>query len=396
MRHRLLPRQVQIFYDTTRASDQQVIGWCAQQVVLASRLLDVGPRDFAHSLVPSINEQPMLAPSNEDELEMQLSEPTDAVRNALAKLPGDLIVLGAGGKMGPSLCHMARRAAGDSQRIIAVSRFTDSRVSAQLEDWNIEVIRGDLLDRAFVATLPRCPLVVYMTGMKFGSSSAPERTWAMNTVLPAMVCEHFRSSRIVAFSTGNVYPLVLVATSRGCTEAEPLAPVGEYAATCLGRERIFTFFSREWQIPVSLIRLNYAVELRYGVLVDIARRVWQREAVPLAMGYANVIWQADANAQALATLSLADAPPFILNVTGPVIRVRDVANRFGELFQRPVTFVGEESPTALLNDASQARELFGPPRVDVQELITWIASWIRVGGTLWDKPTHFEVRDGRF
>jgi hypothetical protein len=235
-----------------------------------------------------------------------------------------------------------------------------------------------------------------MTGMKFGSTSAPEQTWTMNTVLPAMVCEHFRSSRIVAFSTGNVYPLVPV-TSRGCSESEPLAPVGEYAASCLGRERIFTFFSREWQIPVSLIRLNYAVELRYGVLVDIGRRIWQQEPVPLAMGYANVIWQADANAQALATFPLATSPPFILNVTGAeIIRVRDVANRFGELLQRPVKFVGEESPTALLNDANQALQLFGRPRVDVQQLIAWIAGWLRAGGTLWDKPTHFEVRDGRF
>ena len=232
----------------------------------------------------------MLAPSNDVELELQLSEPTDAVRDAFAKLSGDLIVLGAGGKMGPSLCHMARRAAGDSRRIIAVSRFTDSRVAAQLQDWNIEVICGDLLDRAFVATLPRCSQVVYMTGMKFGSTSAPERTWTMNTVLPALVCEHFRSSRIVAFSTGNVYPLVPVNTSRGCTEAEPLAPVGEYAMTCLGRERIFTFFSREWQIPISLIRLNYAVELRYGVLVDIAaefgskRRFRWRWDMPMLFG----------------------------------------------------------------------------------------------------------------
>ncbi|HEX2474903.1 MAG TPA: NAD-dependent epimerase/dehydratase family protein [Lacipirellulaceae bacterium] len=338
----------------------------------------------------------MLAPSNEDELEMRLSEATDAVRDVLAKLSGDLIVLGAGGKMGPSLCRMARLAAGDARRIIAVSRFTDRRVAAQLQASHIEVIPGDLLDRAFVRSLPRCPLVVYMTGMKFGSTSAPEQTWTMNTVLPAMVCEHFRSSRIVAFSTGNVYPLVPV-TSRGCSESEPLAPVGEYAASCLGRERIFTFFSREWQIPVSLIRLNYAVELRYGVLVDIGRRIWQQEPVPLAMGYANVIWQADANAQALATFPLATSPPFILNVTGAeIIRVRDVANRFGELLQRPVKFVGEESPTALLNDANQALQLFGRPRVDVQQLIAWIAGWLRAGGTLWDKPTHFEVRDGRF
>ena len=304
----------------------------------------------------------MLAPANEDELELRLSEPTVAVQNALAKLPGDLIVLGAGGKMGPSLCRMARRAAADTRRIIAVSRFTDSRIAEQLTDWNIEVIRGDLLDREFIGRLPRCPLVVYMTGMKFGSNSAPERTWAMNALLPALVCDHFRSSRIVAFSTGNVYPLVSVAASRGCTEAEPLAPVGEYAMTCLGRERMFSYCSSEWQIPISLIRLNYAVELRYGVLVDIARQVWQGHAVSLAMGYANVIWQADANAQALATLPLATSPPFVLNVTGPeIIRVRDVALRFGELLQRPVAFTGEESPTALLSNAGLAHELFGCP-----------------------------------
>jgi dTDP-4-dehydrorhamnose reductase len=339
----------------------------------------------------------MSAPSNEDELEMRLSEPTRAVEATLAKLPGDLIVLGAGGKMGPSLCHMVRRAAGDARRIFAVSRFSDSRVAARLADWNIEVIQGDLLDRSFVAGLPDCPLVVYMTGQKFGSSTAPERTWAMNTLLPAMVCERFRDSRIVAFSTGNVYPLVPIATSQGCTETDPPAPVGEYAMTSLGRERIFSHFSREWQIPVSLVRLNYAVELRYGVLVDIARQVWARQPVSLAMGCANVIWQADANAQALATLPLANSPPFILNVTGTeIVRVRDVALRFGELMQRPVSFTGEESPTALLNNAGRARQLFGSPRIGPAQLIEWIADWIRAGQPLWDKPTHFEVRDGRF
>jgi hypothetical protein len=219
----------------------------------------------------------------------------------------------------------------------------------------------------------------------------------MNTLLPVIVCEHFRASRIVAFSTGNVYPLVPVATSRGCTEADEPGPVGEYAMTSLGRERMFSYFSREWQIPVSLIRLNYAVELRYGVLVDIARQVWQRQPVSLAMGCANVIWQADANAQALATFPLAASPPFVLNVTGPeIVRVRDVALRFGELMQRPVAFTGEESPTALLNDSGQAQRLFGPPRVGPAQLIEWIAEWIRAGQPLWDKPTHFEVRDGRF
>jgi nucleoside-diphosphate-sugar epimerase len=328
---------------------------------------------------------------------MRLSEPTIAVEEALAKLPGDLIVLGAGGKMGPSLCHMARRAAGDGRKIYAVSRFTDSSVVARLAAAGIEVIRGDLLNRTFVEALPSCPLVVYMTGQKFGSTVAPERTWAMNTLLPAVVCERFRNSRIVAFSTGNVYPLVPTATSHGCTEADAPAPVGEYAMTCLGRERIFSHFSREWQIPVSLVRLNYAVELRYGVLVDIARQVWQRQPVSLAMGYANVIWQADANAQALATLPLANSPPLVLNVTGPqIVRVRDVALRFGELMQREVSFTGEESPTALLNNARLALKMFGSPRISPAQLIEWIAEWIRAGQPLWDKPTHFEVRDGRF
>lgn len=339
----------------------------------------------------------MLAPADEVELEMRLSEPTPAVRESLAMLEGDLIVLGAGGKMGPSLCRMARRASSNGRRIFAVSRFTDPCLAARLADWGIEVIQGDLLDRRFVATLPACPLVVYMAGMKFGSSDQPGRAWAMNTVVPAMVCEQFHRSRLLAFSTGNVYPLVSVASSRGSTEDDPLGPVGEYAMTCVGRERIFDHYSREWQIPVALIRLNYATELRYGVLVDIARQVWQQQPVPLAMGFANVIWQADANAQALATFRMAASPPFVLNVSGPeILRIRDVASRFGELFKLPVTFAGDEASTALLNNSQHAQRLFGQPRVSAEQLIEWIAAWILDGRPLWDKPTHFEVRDGRF
>jgi nucleoside-diphosphate-sugar epimerase len=328
---------------------------------------------------------------------MRLSEPTPAARETLARLDGDLIVLGAGGKMGPSLCHMSRRASGNGRRIYAVSRFTNTELAAQLSDWNIEVIQGDLFDRGFVASLPSCPLVVYMVGMKFGTSDQPGHTWAMNTVVPAMVCDHFRRSRIVAFSTGNVYPLVSIANSRGSTEDDPLSPVGEYAMTAVGRERIFDHYSRQWQIPVTLVRLNYATELRYGVLVDIARQVWQQQPISLAMGFANVIWQGDANAQALATLGMAASPPFVLNVAGPeILRIRDVATRFGELFKLPVTFVGEEAPTALLNNSQRAQRLFGRPRVTAEQLIEWIAAWIRAGRPLWDKPTHFEVRDGRF
>ncbi len=328
----------------------------------------------------------MPAPTSDLQLDDLLEEPTAAAADALARLEGDLIVLGAGGKMGPSLCRMARRAGAERRRIFAVSRFSNPAAVEQFAECNIETLPGDLLDRQFLATLPECPLVVYMAGMKFGSSEQPSQTWAVNTLLPLLVCERFRASRIAMFSTGNVYPFVPVGIGRGCVETDALAPIGEYAMTCLGRERMFEYCSRTYGIPVSIIRLNYATELRYGVLVDIARQV-----------YVNVIWQADANAQALASLALAASPPFVLNVAGPeILRVRDVALKFGELFGVPVEFTGTEAETALLNDAGQARALFGPPRVSAAELIEWTANWIQSGQELWNRPTHFEVRDGKF
>jgi hypothetical protein len=336
----------------------------------------------------------------EQDLENLLSEPPDYLVETWRDLPGDLLVLGAGGKMGPSVCRMARRAseaAGTSRRIIAVSRFRDDALPAQLEAHGIEVRRGDLLDRKFVATLPQTPLVVSMSGQKFGTATAAASTWAINTIVPANICENFTNSRIVAFSTGNVYGLVPVSAGRGSREASPLEPVGEYAMAALGRERTYEYFSRTHGTKLALIRLNYAVELRYGVLVDIARAVWNRQPISLAMGYANVIWQADASAMALASLAHASSPPFVLNVTGPeLLRCRDIASRFGELFGVPVTFTGEEAPTALLNDASQAFDLFGRPRYSADQLMVWIAEWIKRGGTLWNKPTHFESREGRF
>jgi nucleoside-diphosphate-sugar epimerase len=336
----------------------------------------------------------------DEELEDRLSEPTTAVVDCLRKCEGDLIVLGAGGKMGPSLCHMARRAtdmAGGRRRVVAVSRFSDANAAAQLERWGIDIIRGDLLDRAFVGTLPRCPLVVSMSGQKFGTSGAAARTWATNAYLPAIVCEHFSASRIVAFSSGNVYGLVSVGQGSGSIETDTLRPVGEYAMSAVGRERMYEHFSRENGTPISIIRLNYAVELRYGVLVDLARKVFEREAVNVEMGYANVIWQADASAMALASLALAASPPFVLNVAGPeLLRCRDVATRFGELFGLPVAIEGTEAPSALLNDAAQALRLFGQPRVPVDVLMPWIAEWIKERGTHWGKPTHYESRDGQF
>lgn len=337
----------------------------------------------------------------ESQLEDLLSEPPDYLVETFRELPGDLLVLGAGGKMGPSLCRMARRTSelvGVSRRVVGVSRFSDSALPDQFESWGVEVIRGDLLDRRFVASLPAMPLVVAMTGQKFGTSGGGQaRTWAMNVYLPALVCEHFSRSRIAAFSSGNVYGLVDVAHNPGSREKDLPEPVGEYAMSVLGRERVYEYFSRESGIPVSIIRLNYATELRYGVLVDIARLVWARQPVPLSMGYANVIWQGDANALTLAGLAHAASPPFVLNVAGPeVFRCRNVAEKFAERFGVPVTFEGEEASTALLNDASLSRQLFGPPRVTTEMLIDWIADWIKSGGPLWDKPTHFEVRDGRF
>lgn len=336
----------------------------------------------------------------DEELEDQLSEPTTAVVECLRKIDGDLMVLGAGGKMGPSVCHMARRAAdlaGSRRRVIAVSRFRDANAAAQLERWGIDLLRGDLLDRAFVSTLPKCPLVVSMSGQKFGTSGAAACTWATNVYLPAIVCEHFSASRFVAFSSGNVYGLVPVERGGGSNETDPLRPVGEYAMSAVGRERMYEHFSRENGTPMTIIRLNYAVELRYGVLVDLARKVFERQPVNVEMGYANVIWQADANAMALASFALAASPPFVLNVTGPeLLRCREVAARFGELFGVPVTIEGTEAPSALLNDASQAFRLFGQPRVLVDELMPWIAEWIQQGGTHWGKPTHYESRDGQF
>jgi nucleoside-diphosphate-sugar epimerase len=247
-----------------------------------------------------------------------------------------------------------------------------------------------------VAKLPDAPNVIFMAGQKFGTGSAPELTWAMNTLVPAHCAERYARSRIVAFSTGCVYPLVTVA-SGGSRETDELGPPGDYANSCVGRERVFTYFSRKNNTPVLLYRLNYAIDLRYGVLLDVATKVWRGEPVDVTMGYANVIWQRDANAQALQCLALAAAPPAILNVTGPeTISIRALAQQFGELFGRPVQIVGQEAPTAWLSNSAKAQKLFGPPSVAVDQLIAWTAEWVRHGGATLNKPTHFEVRDGKF
>ena len=334
-----------------------------------------------------------------DQLEDLLSEPTDGVVDTVSRLEGDFIVLGVGGKMGPSLGRMLRRAAdaaGVKKRVLGVSRFSSKDLPRQLESWGIETIAADLLDPDQVARLPDVPNVVYMAGMKFGTTGQQARTWAMNAVLPAYVCRKFRGARIVAFSTGNVYPMVPV-TSGGATEATDPAPLGEYAQSCLGRERVFEHFSRTDGTPVALIRLNYAVEMRYGVLVDLAQRVLAGETIDLAMGNFNCVWQADANAASIQALNHAASPPFVLNLTGPeTLGVRPVCEELGRLMNKPVKFTGAESPTAYLSNASLCGRLYGYPRVPIQQVIRWTADWVQRGGASLGKPTHFETRDGKF
>jgi nucleoside-diphosphate-sugar epimerase len=333
-------------------------------------------------------------------LEDLLSEPRDYVVDAVRQLEGDFIVLGAAGKMGPTLSRMLRRALDQagrkSTRVMAVSRFSAPGSQRPFLDRAIDTIQGDLLNPEHLDALPDAPNVVYMAGMKFGATGGEALTWAMNAFLPGAVCRKFRRSRIAAFSTGNVYGLVPI-RGGGSIETDPPNPVGEYAMSCVGRERIFEHFSRELDLPVSIIRLNYSVEMRYGVLRDIGAKVLAGQPIDISMGHANVIWQADANAMSVAALAHAASPPFVLNLSGPeTFSVREVAEQFGRLFGREPTFTGAESDTALLNNSALAHRLFGPPPVPLDQVIQWTADWLQRGGATLNKPTHFESRDGRF
>ena len=334
------------------------------------------------------------------ELEERLSRPTDADAAAMAALGGDLLILGVGGKMGPSLARLARRAAdlaGTNPRIVAVARFSNGGLPAELTACGIEAITCDLLEPGALLNLPEIPNVVFMAARKFETAGAEHLTWSMNTFLPGLVAERYRTARIVAFSTGNVYPLCSAAEG-GATESTPVGPVGEYAQSALGRERMFENGSMRWGTRVTLLRLNYAVELRYGVLVDIGRAVFEQRPISLRMPYVNVIWQRDANSWCLRSFSYCQSPPFVLNITGPeTLAVREVAMAFGQHFGLEPNFLpGPEGTSALLNNAEKARSLFGSPTVTPTEMIEWIAAWIRNGGVTLNKPTHFQTRDGKF
>ncbi len=303
--------------------------------------------------------------------------------------------------MGPSLARMALAAArradegGDARRVIAVSRFSSPPVERALRAAGVHTIRCDLLDRAAVAALPDAPNVIFMAGQKFGTRDAPSRTWMMNVVVPAICAERYAASRIVAFSTGNVYPLTPV-TSGGAGEMDAPAPVGEYAWSCLGRERVFEHAASAGT-RVALMRLNYAIDLRYGVLTDLALRIQRGDPVSLGMGRVNVIWQGDANRAALELLPHAGSPPFVLNVTGrDTLSVRTLADQLGRRLEREPRFVGVEAPDALLSNTDRMAQTLTPPAIDVETLLDWVAEWVRAGRPLLDKPTHFDVRDGSF
>lgn len=336
---------------------------------------------------------------NEKQLEELLSRPTPEVVDLFKTLEGDIIFLGIAGKIGPSIARMAMRAckeAGVSKRIIGVSRFSNEQERNQIERFGIEIIRGDLLEPDFVNSLPKVRNVVFLAGMKFGAEGNLALTWAMNTYVPALVAEHFKDSRIIAFSTGCVYPLVPL-ESCGSLETDKPVAIGEYAQSCLGRERMFEHGSIKYGTPAVLIRLNYSVEMRYGVLVDIATKIKNDFVIDLAMGYFNVIWQGDMNAMSLLCLSQCTSPANIINLTGPeTLSVRQVALEFGKLFGKTPKFSGEESPTALLSCARLSHNLFGEPKVATKQIIRWIASWINHENRLLNKQTHFEVRDGKY
>ncbi len=334
-----------------------------------------------------------------DELEALLSRPSQALIELMKRLSGDIIILGVSGKIGVSLglqAMSAIHAAGVNKKVYGVARFTDIKEREKLSSAGVIPITCDLMEREQVESLPYVENVIFMAGRKFGTSGSEEVTWAMNVMVPALVAEHFKASRIVAFSTGCVYPLRTVEEG-GCTEECPPAPIGEYSQSCLGRERIFEYFSRKNGTKLLLFRLNYSVDLRYGVLDDIGRAIWEGRKVNNTVGYFNAIWQGDVTANALRSLELADNPPVVLNVTGPeVASVEETAHEMARLMGKRVVFNGEAGKWNYLSDSSKMCQLFGKPSISLAELIHMQADWISHGGRSIGKPTHYEVNNGRF
>jgi len=329
------------------------------------------------------------------ELDELLCRPSQALLDDLAKIDGDIMILGVAGKMGPTLAGLAK-AASPGRRVIGVARFSDANVKASLKTRGVETINCDLLDEAAIRALPKAPNIIFMAGRKFGAEGDLALTWAMNAHVPALVAQAFPDSRIVAFSTGCVYPFVPV-SGKGADEAVSPNPPGEYAQSCVGRERMFEYFSHKFATPGRLFRLNYAIDMRYGVLHDIATKVLSEQPIDVSLGHVNFIWQGDASAQALRCLAHCDTPTSPINVSGhEILTVRDLASRFGALLGRDPVIVGNEQPTAWLTDTSQAVKLFGLPIVDTAQLVAWTADWVARAMPSLGKPTKYEVRDGRY
>jgi nucleoside-diphosphate-sugar epimerase len=329
-----------------------------------------------------------------DALEDCMTEPNTALVADLGALDGDIMVLGAGGKMGPTLARMAKRAVPD-RRVYAVARFSDAEARGRLDAAGVETVPCDLMDRDAVAALPDCRNIVFMAGRKFGTSGDLALTWAMNVHMPSIVAERYRDSRIVSFSTGNVYPMVDV-EGPGANEATAAYAMGEYAQSCLGRERLFEYFSDRLGTPGRIVRLNYAIDMRYGVLWDIGVKVHAGAPIDLTAGHANVIWQGEANSRILRCLAHCTTPASPINVSGPALRVRDVTEAFGRRFGKDPVFTGREAKTGWLVDISLSERLLGPVEVTAETMIGWLADWIARGGESLNKPTAYESRDGAF
>lgn len=334
--------------------------------------------------------------ATEAELDDFLAVPSHDLVRDMVRTEGDLMILGVGGKMGPTLARLARNAMPTSRRVIAVARFSEPGVRDSLHARGIETIACDLLDRQALQALPPCPNVIFMAGRKFGGEGNLPLTWAMNALVPAMVAETFAQSRIVVFSTACVYPFVPV-NGQGASEDLPPDPPGEYAQSCVGRERMFEYFSQLHQTPGRLFRLSYAIDMRYGVLADVASKVWRGEPVDVTMGHVNVIWQGDANAQALRCLAAATVPTSPLNVSGPeTTSIRWLAEEFARRFSKPVQITGEEAPTAWVMNTGEAERLFGYPRIPLKQMMNWVAEWVAAEQCMLGKPTKFEKRDGKY
>lgn len=333
------------------------------------------------------------------DLEAKLAEPSEALIKALAKVNGDIVLLGVGGKMGPSLARLAVNAireGGLNKRVIGISRFGSGDARRELDEAGVETISCNLLNDEELNSLPKADNVIYMAGNKFGTTGREHFTWAMNTYLPGRVAQKYKDSRIVVFSSGNIYPFLPV-SGGGADESITPEPLGEYAQSCLGRERIFEYHSHKNGTPMVMYRLNYAIDMRYGVLLELAKSINEGRAINLTMGYANVIWQGDANSMALRCLTACTNPPSIMNITGPeTMSIRWAANQFAIRLGKEAIFEGKESDTALLNNASKSHQSFGYPSVSLLQMIDWTTEWIQQGGATWNKPTHFQERKGKF